>query len=147
MSRANSCTRETHTWEPSPLPLSVQSNMEWTVPSDAGTNSYSRRGYQPEYNTQPHYVADAIPLFETVPFFDNRAGEITVKLYEVKQLFTQICEYLMYAASIDQTKTEYEYSDDLWIDMPPRSSKKIVMRASYKGRGKPRAILDPLPED
>lgn len=36
----------------------------------------------------------------------------------------------MHAASMNQTSSENEQNDDLWIDMPPRSSKKIVMSQS-----------------
>lgn len=33
---------------------------------------------------------------------------------------------------------------DFWVRMPPRSERRVVMKARYEGRGKPRPFRDPF---
>jgi hypothetical protein len=51
-----------------------------------------------------------------------------------------------YTVSPDSLKLDSEPETDIWVDMPPRSTRKVEMQAQYAGRGKP-LPFDPLPED
>jgi hypothetical protein len=140
MSRASTYPHHTDNWQQASLPL----DRAWTASSDFGISDYQYS--LSSHTVGPFMIADPASLFETVLFFDTRAGAIIDAFLTTLQFLSQSSKYLTYTASIDPNISERIQKDDLWIDMPAHSSKKVVMKAKYTGRGKPRAILEPLSE-
>ncbi len=145
MSRASTCHDNENKWTVTTSSSYSCPYMPWTVSSDVGKDALQDYQVVDDVQTSCNKVT-----FDTSHFFDMRAGLVAASFCDALQLLTQVCS--MFKNSIegaysDQDKAGLELQDDLWVNMPPRSTRKVILRARYAGRGKPLAYLDPLPED
>lgn len=148
MSRGSTYFQNGYHWAPSTLPLYSQTNMAWTIPSDIG--AHAQQGFVTYNDSQAVPNLKISLTFDLHHFFDNRAVLVAAAFYNALQAslgVSNMFKPLMYVFSADQDKLTSDLDDDLRVDMPPRSTRKVVMRARYTGRGKPLAFFDPLPED
>ncbi|SRR6266571_6212501 len=90
------------------------------------------------------------PVFDTCYFYNNRAGLVEMACYRItEQLIRQLSAiaHLTSASFYYWKQVELDRKQEIWVDMPPLSTEKAVMRARDMGFGEPLAILDPLPEE
>src|SRR5216684_2493012 len=97
-------------------------------------------------NNPPNFA----PIFDTCYFYNNLAGLAEVAVYQIKEqlvqhLFGSI--HLTYASLYPWEQLESDRKQDIWVEMPPLSTEKVVMRTCDMGFGEPLAILDPLSEE
>ncbi len=90
-----------------------------------------------------------VPVIDTCYFYNNASGTAEVAIYQImEQLVQHLVRsmHLTYPPFYPQ-ENGVEQGEDIWVEMPPLSIEKIVMRARDMGFGEPLAFLDPLPEE
>ena len=132
MSRASVYTSVESRSIPTEYPLDTEPIKMWTESRSAIKNNSLREC-----------------TFDTSYFCNNSAGLVEASIYRIieqlaRQLFAST--HLVYTPCYAWGKLETDRKQDIWVDMPPLSTEKVVMRAKDMGRGEPLAILDPLPE-
>jgi hypothetical protein len=130
-------------WPSTPSPEWYQSALSWSEElrtENAKSQIYSRSESFSAFLDPPAY--------DTLHQHDVRLRAIKFAFYDDFQAFSQfsiISSHLVYTVSLNQIKLDEALETDIWVDMPPRSTRKVEMQAQYAGRGKP-LPFDPLPE-
>lgn len=119
--------------------LYLYSKSRWTI-----NQTFSNSLATPVWTELPDSVIDTpsnAVNFEMFQFFDKRARDAANLQYMLMQkaLVSMLSSSAMSEGSNERAS---DPQSDLWVDMPPRSKQKVVMRLSYTGKGKPLAILD-----
>lgn len=131
-------------WPSTPSPEWYQSALSWS--EELRTENAKSQIYPRSEN----FSALLDPTVnDTLQHYDVQVEAIKNAFYGAFQSFLQlhiISSQLIYTVSLNHFKSDNEPEIDIWIDMPPRSTRKVEMQAQYAGRGKP-LPFDPLPED
>ncbi len=86
------------------------------------------------------------PAFDEYSLYTSPTGSVYASMYWLKeQLVT--ATYVVYTAFLMPQQLLLHAKQDVWVDMPPLSTEKVVMQAQDMGYGEPLAMLDPLPDD
>ncbi len=83
-------------------------------------------------------------------YFNKLARSVEAAMYQIKeQLVRQSLATisLTHVSSYMREQMELNLEQDIWVDMPPLSTEKVVMHVQDIGFGEPLAILDLLPEE
>jgi hypothetical protein len=130
-------------WPSAPSPVWYQSALSWS--EELRTENTKSQIYSRSENFSA-FLEPAV--YDTLQLLDIQSGAIKIAFYDVLQALSQssiISSHLAYTVSPDPVKLDSEPETDIWVDMPPRSTRKVEMQARYAGRGKP-LPFDPLPE-
>jgi hypothetical protein len=131
-------------WPLAPSPVWYQSALSWSEElraENAKSQIYAR--------SENFSVFLEPAIYATLQLHDIQSGAVKIEFYGALQALSQlsiISSQLAYTVSLDQIKLDSEPETDIWVDMPPRSMRKVEMQARYAGRGKP-LPFDPLAED
>ncbi len=77
----------------------------------------------------------------------GRTRAMTASIYEIAQMLSQAIISPIHLLSISSSTQQHSYEHDVWIDMPPRSVKDVVMNVQRMGRGEPIDFFDELLEE
>ena len=131
-------------WSSIPSPVWSQPALFWSE------LLRSENAKSQTYSQSENFSAFLEPaIYDMLQQHDIQSAAIKIAFYGAMQELSQLSitsSQLAYTVSLDQMKLDSEPETDIWIDMPPRSTRKVEMRAHYAGRGKP-LPFDPLSED
>lgn len=121
--------------KPTILPAQILSGFTWTELINAVT-------FQDEtLFSDMSYISE----FENWHLLDEQARAMAVSLYKAAQILSQTVvasiRFLHSSSFIQQPQ------EDLWVEMPPRSVRDVVMNVQRMGRGKPSNFFDELSEE
>ncbi|MDQ2884486.1 MAG: hypothetical protein M3Y39_00175 [Chloroflexota bacterium] len=121
-------------WPSAPSPEWYQSALSWSEElrtENAKSQIYSR---------SENFSAFLEPaVYDTLQQHDVQSGAIKIAFYDILQALSQssiISSHLAYTLSLAPLKLDSEPETDIWVDMPPRSTRRVEMQAQYAGRGK-----------
>lgn len=83
-------------------------------------------------------------------YFNKLARSVEAAVYQIKEQFAQrpfASMSLTHVSSYIWEQMEPNLEQDIWVDMPPLSTEKVVMHVQDIGFGEPLAMLDLLPEE
>jgi hypothetical protein len=108
------------------MPRTISSIM-WTEPVD--TTTFSERSFTKVQSTS---------LFEICDLVDRQAQSITASFYKTTQFLSRTVNLTSLSSlTSNLLQEEDHWEDDPWIEMPPRSIRRVVMNVKRMGRGKP----------
>lgn len=122
---------------PDKLPYQTPAGTMWTEPINITVVS-------DEVHLSDTY---GISGSEICHLLNSQARSIVASLYKAAQLLSQAT---ISSANLIRSSSFTQYwpqEQDLWIEMPPRSVRDVVINVQRMGRGKPIDFFDEIPEE
>lgn len=93
-----------------------------------------------QYEDYPNISSNTTQEVDAFKFINKQAGVVAASLYEITRQLHLVYSTLhnpLCLSSLPENTVDYDMQYDIWVDMPPIATKKVVIKARKGGRGQP----------